>query len=83
MVGYVQKVLVAVDGSDSSQEPLSWLRFGPGRVVEAVTLISVTPAPSLTLQAMDFMFLKPTGLNPCQSGRGEYSLQPGEYWPQG
>lgn len=51
-----KKVLVAVDGSDSSQGAIKLVKnLAQSGMVEAITLISVAPSPSLPLQAMDFM----------------------------
>jgi nucleotide-binding universal stress UspA family protein len=63
-----KKVLVAVDGSDSSQGAIKLVKgLAQGGLVEAVTLISVTPAPSLTLQAMDFIVSETNRIDPLSN----------------
>jgi len=63
-----KKVLVAVDGSDSSQGAIKLVKgLAQSGLVEAITLISVAPAPSLPLQAMDFIVSETNRLQPLSN----------------
>ncbi len=60
-----KKVLVAVDGSESSQGAIELAKnLARSGLAASVTLISVAPVPSLPLQAMDFMLSEPSRLEP-------------------